>query len=253
MATIFNPGGATNTDRAFRQYGRDNFNIASDPSGYDVNGFPKNEASPGPTPPPLKGLITVVIDPAWYAQNGHNWMSPLADKLPITYLDLNDGISEQAGVDYADTPVIGRAEVYKTYMGTQNREVTLLFQFRAQGLSDGDISKTCQKEVIDPAKWLDALKYPVIVNDLNISPPPVILVLGDLLAMRCVATSVSIKWGPTFDPGTLLPLAADVEVTFTAVHSSLGGYEFGRSARFETFQPPSNLMAGDLQSRGNLS
>lgn len=249
MATIYNPGGATNADRSFREYGRDNFNIANDPSGYDKNGFPKNEASPSPTPNALKGLITVVIDPTWYAQNRDHWKSPLADKLPVTFLALDDGISEQAGVDYADTPVIGRAEVYKTYMGTQNREVTLLFQFRAQGISDGDMEKSCRKEVIDPAKWLDALKYPVVINDLSIAPPPVILVLGDLLAMRAVATSVSIKWGPTFDPATMLPLAADVEVTFTAVHSSLGGYEFGRSARFKTFQPPSNLMAGELQSR----
>lgn len=247
MATVYTPGNESSRDLGFDQYARDHFGINRG-AGRDAKGFPTNTAGTSPYPPPLASLLQVALDPTWFAMNGRFWHSPLADKLPVTFLALDDGITEASNVEYASTEVIGRAESYKSYTGTSNREVSLLFQFRAQGISGVDLKQTIEKEVVAPARWLDALKYPIIVGDLSIAPPPVILILGELLSMRCIATAVSLRWGPQFDPATLLPLAADVEVTFTAVHESLGAYVFEGPRRFDSFQPTLGLLAGETTS-----
>lgn len=239
-ATVYTPGGSSDRSRGKRAYSREHFG-KQDPSSVDDSGFPENTTGANATPPPLRNLLAVMIDPTWYAEHKSSWASPLGDRLPMTFLALDEGITENAAVDYAPTQVLGRAETYQSYIGTQNREVQLMFQYRAQGLEGTNEQDTIRREVINPARWLDALKYPVVRGDLHVPPPPVILVLGQLLTMRAIVTAATIRWGPQFDPGTMLPLSADVDVTFTAVHTSLGGYAFEGSSRFETFQPPSIL------------
>lgn len=246
-ATVYTPGNETSREPGADQYARDHFGVQSG-ANLDANGFPATKSGTSPYPPPLTSLLHVSIDPTWYAVNRMRWNSPLGDKLPVTFLALDDGITEVSSVEYADTQVIGRAEVYKSYMGTGNREISLLFQFRAQGISGVNLKQTIEKEVIAPARWLDALKYPVIVGALSIAPPPVILVLGELLVLRCIATAVSLRWGPQFDPATMLPLSADVEVTFTAVHESLGEYAFEGPRRIHAFQPPTGLFTGEASA-----
>jgi hypothetical protein len=81
----------------------------------------------------------------------------------------------------------------------------------------------------------------VVVNSLTVPPPPVILVLGELLAMRAIITRASVQWGPQFEPNTMLPLSANVDVTFTALHIDPGSYQFQGPSRFDSFQPPETL------------
>jgi hypothetical protein len=204
--------------------------------------------------PPLGDLCTVEIDPQWphaqYFLEGNR----IGRKLSFAFIDLEADIQEESTPNYADTEVVGRAEQYKTFVGTGNREIPLTFRFQAQGLPQNtagfDAIKTSialqiaggpgrsvevdavsraqlaillEAEVVNPALWLDALKYPVIgAGDLAVAPPPVLLTVGRLIpSTRCILTGGSPVWKPPYDPETLLPFAAEFSATFTVVRSDI--------------------------------
>jgi hypothetical protein len=186
-------------------------------------------------PPPLRQLAKIIIDPQWpLLRFSTAWSSPLGRELPFTFFETESGIQENAGVNYADTEIVGRAEAYKSYISTGNKEVPLTFHFHAQGLDGGmDVRKVLDAEVVQPAKWLDALKYPAIINGVSHAPPPCLLMLGELLTLRVVATEVSVQWMEPFDPDTLLPHYAVVTCVFTGVHRRITGYRFNSPSRFK--------------------
>lgn len=230
MAQVLVPGGALDVSGALSQFLSGNGTrrpLAAIGEG-DLFEFPPGQ---GATPSPLKHLITVQIDPIWFAQYGNLWKSPLGRLVGITYMDTDSGITESAQAHYADIDVIGRAQVFKTYMGTANREVPLVFHFQAQGISGLNMTETLKNEVINPAKWFDALNFPIDNNGVSLAPPPVILTIGQLLVMRAIVAPV-VKWNYPVDPTTMLPLSCDVECTFIAVDETLGDYNFDGPDRF---------------------
>ncbi len=223
----------------------------------------------------LGELFTVRIDPTWRYR--HLWGSPLGQKLSATFFDFDDGISESASVDYCDTSVIGRAEQFKTYTGTGNREVTLAFKFRAQGLVGGgsdiraggaamsaiqaplfidsngvetrdntsDLLSVIESEVVQPAKFLDALKFPLRQdNGISVGPPRVLLTIGRLLTMRAIVTAAQLDWKAPFDPDTLLPYGAEVNVTFTSVYEKVTEYNFNGPQRWQGYTPDPGGLGG---------
>jgi hypothetical protein len=188
-------------------------------------------------------LFTVEIDPTWtwvspvYGIPNGLWASPIGLRLSAQFVDLDDCITESAGVNYADTDIIGRAEAVKTWIGNGNRETTLVFKFHAQSPvysvtgaappPTSAVQSVIQKEVINPAQFLDALRYPVIDSQgVSHGPPPVILSIGSLLQMRSVVTACDIRWCPPFDPTTMLPHHAEVSVTFTGTTLLISNYHF---------------------------
>lgn len=182
--------------------------------------------------PSMGDRFMLRIDPDWLAKYGEGvgkgWNSPLGSKLSITFYNFGEGIAENGGVNYSDAEVVGRAEQIKSYVGTNNREIPLTFQFMAQGQdSDSELSSVLTNEVLYPAKWLDALKHPYIDQKSGLShpPPPVILTIGHLLCARCLATDVQVTWKEPFHPVTLIPYAAEVACTFTVVRSVIGNYQ----------------------------
>ena len=186
--------------------------------------------------PDLGHLIRLQIDPDMPPDVRSLWRSPLGDTLRVTFMDYEQGIPENASVGYADIDILGRSEKFKTYTGTENKEIPLTFQFRAQGRGAGSgtsLARTLDHEVIQPAKWLDALKYPLIgdVDGVANAPPPVLLTIGALIAMRVVLTEANITWQAPFDPETMLPYGADVACSFQAVHTNMGNYDFQGSDR----------------------
>jgi hypothetical protein len=165
----------------------------------------------------------------------------LAGKLNFTFFDNEAGITESVGVNYADTQVVGRPEQYKQYLGTNNREISITLHFQAQGVASGSSTgntadEWLRKEVQDPVRWLDSLRFPYIerVGNSTVShaPPPVVLYIGELLVMRCLLTEAQIQWKAPFDPTTLLPHGADVTCTFTAVSQEVGNYAFQGARRW---------------------
>jgi hypothetical protein len=44
--------------------------------------------------------------------------------------------------------------------------------------------------------------------------------VGNLLRIRAIVTDVSINWSQPFDPETMLPMSAEVDVTFEVVRQS---------------------------------
>ena len=186
---------------------------------------------------PLAQLARIMIDPQWpLARFSSAWSSPLKKQLSFTFIGLESGIQENSGVNYADTDIVGRVEAYKSYLNTSNKEIPMTFHFHAQGLATTaakDIRGVLDEEVIQPAKWLDALKYPAIINGVSHAPPPCVLMIGELLTLRVVATDVSITWTEPFDPETFLPHHAEVSCTFTSVQRRITGYQFNGPLRFK--------------------
>lgn len=174
-------------------------------------------AATGRVDGPLVDLLTLEIDPTW--EHKHLWQHPLGYKLAFTYVDLEEGFTESSSANYGDSEVLGRAEMYKTYTGTTNKEIPVTFRFQAQGAQGVDIAEACRREVILPARFLDALKYPVYGVDEGIShaPPPCLLKIGELLFARVIVTAADPVWNGPFHPETLLPMGATVATTFTVV------------------------------------
>src|SRR3990172_3248209 len=139
-----------------------------------------------------------------------------------------------------------------------NREIDLTFRFHAQGLQENvadtpslrtaaakriapgpgrsvgvdEITRelfvgVLLAEVVNPAIWMEALKHPVVGTDgLSHGPPPILLTVGRLLTARCVVTQSTLNWKEPLDPDTLLPFAAEVQVTFTVVRTKILGNLF---------------------------
>ncbi len=225
----------------------------------------------------LGDLFTVTIDPTW-PYLGLWDGGDIGDVLRVTFFDFEAGISEGSSVNYAGQDVVGRAEQIMSYTGTGSRELPMVFQFRAQGMVGGDAGKRVggsnltlwqdikdavrvngdgeqardrtagiegilEREVKQPALWLDALKYPVVDEGTGLShaPPPVLISIGRLLKMRAVATSVQVSWVGPFDPDTLMPHGATVAVTFTAVSGFAGRHSMRGTSRWK---PSSGALDG---------
>ncbi len=186
------------------------------------------EVARGSIAGPISDGVYLEIDPIWLQHNRGFPLSPLGKALRFIFIDLEDGIEESGAVNYADFEIVGRAESYKSYIGTGNREFPLNFKFRVQGVDYADPNYAIQSEVMDPALWLDALKQPWVgSDDLSHSPPPCVLSLGALFFGRVVATDVQISWQPPFERDTFLPHGADVTCTFTVVRERISNYSYG--------------------------
>lgn len=157
--------------------------------------------------PNLGERCYVRIDPTW--EHARLWRSPLGQTLYFTYVDFEDGIGEAVGANYADSEVTGRAEPYKAFLGNSSKEVSLKLTFMAQ---DGDL----QREVVDPGRFLDALKYGLFDEgtEQTTEAPPCLLKVGTLFFGRVVMTNGDPQWVGPVDTETLLPHRCDFQATF---------------------------------------
>ena len=89
------------------------------------------------------------------------------------------------------------------------------------GMSSDD--KICLNEVVYPARWIESLQHsiPDASTGLSYAPPPLILVVGNLLVARVVMTQCSIRWTGPWLPGSMLPQRAIVTCEFAAVRNAL--------------------------------
>jgi len=175
---------------------------------------------------PLRDLLFLKVDDNWLAQHP-NIAQDYDTTLTFTFFDTESGIQEQAQANYGSMEVIGRAESYKTFAGTSNKTVTMPFRFRAQGLdSVEDMAQAMEAEVTRPARFLDALQYPIEdpVSGISYAPPPVYMQIGSLLRLRAIVTDVAINWMQPFEPTTMMPMGAEVDVTFEVVRQTPVNY-----------------------------
>ena len=201
-----------------------------------------------PTIHPPMAQAYIEIDPFWRREHPDGWKgkkitmerdetgwlkeikAEATYRLPFHFIDLEDGLEESAAVNYADNEVIGRAESYKTYMGTANREIPLTFRFQAQGLQESaldELTMVLRREVVGPALWLEGLKYPWTGDDgLSHAPPRCFLRIGDLFSGTVIATDVQLQWQPPFDAASMLPYGATVPCTFTVVKRVIADFDF---------------------------
>lgn len=154
--------------------------------------------------PVAVSIVDTMKDP-WMTATG----APFAE-LFAQFVNL-DGVQERVQPSYNAMSVIGRMEQILVYAGSSNREIALQFQFRANAESD-------LEAVSKRALWLDALQLPWIDSSgLSNPPPPVMLEIGSHLTMRAIVMSAHITWVAPYQPGTLRPYGADVDVMFTSV------------------------------------
>jgi acyl-CoA synthetase (AMP-forming)/AMP-acid ligase II len=202
---------------------------------------------------PLTSIITLRVDPTWayYADWVDNAPASIGASFSPTFLDFDSGFEISSSPNYQDVAPVGRAESFKTYVGNSNRELSILFQFRAQGLGatanqNQQLYNAIQNEVLLPCRWLESLKYPFIdAQGISHAPPPLILVLGQILTMRCLLMAGNPKYMAPFDPVTGLPMSAEFAVQLVSISPSMGNYNFANSGYTfggqapPTFTPPS--------------
>jgi len=180
-----------------------------------------------PIAAPLEDILVLEIDPLWTHIIPWESVFGTQNTLTLTFLDLEQGIEEVATPNYTDSEVIGRAEGYKTYVGTGNKEIPLTFSFWAQGeiASGNDLTQIIRKEVIERARWIERLKFPFI-DEAGVAhaPPPLRLTIGQLITQRVIVTDASIKWLAPFTPDEMLPHGCEISCTFTVVNRAIANY-----------------------------
>lgn len=163
--------------------------------------------------------LTLAIDPDWPHRS--LWQHPLGTILRFTYADWSSGVTESVSPNYTETDVVGRAEPHKAWVNNPSRQIQIGFSFQAQGINSAT-AQAIEEEVIQPMRWLDALKYPVYHPQQGVSyaPPPVILKIGTLLTARCVLTSGDMEWQfESMDTDLLRPHGGRFNATFDVVRS----------------------------------
>ena len=168
--------------------------------------------------------IRIDIDPDWsgYATTAGLGINALdsqytQNSLNIPFFDTSRGITESSRPSYSTVSVLGRLEDIMVYTGATTRTVPMQFHFQVQGTQFTNINDACMNEVISPARWLDALKYPVTsATGIIYNPPTVILFIGKLLTMRALVTSCNITWESPYTPDNLYPTSATVDCVFSS-------------------------------------
>lgn len=146
-----------------------------------------------------------------------------------------DGIEETVGAKHSQTEIPGRAEAYVTYMGAENRQISLNLNFQA--LHDDDPQRTqpvwdteywSPQSVVFWGRWLERLKLPVYNRRTQLShgAPPLIITIGNLHQSRARADQVSLTWIGPFAPKTMLPYGARCACTFTVVRVPYGTEDY---------------------------
>lgn len=155
-------------------------------------------------------------------------------------MEVDSGVAENADVHYATISALGRPESFKSFVGIENRVVSLRVFIRP----DEGTSNYIQ-DIVEPALWLEALKYPTVDTYAggdsvpSYAPPPVFFVLGSILRMRAVVTHCAVLWQGPWTPSAdvnatgsaLTPSGAEVQITFTQVSTfnDAGDYNFRMS------------------------
>jgi len=154
-------------------------------------------------------------------------------RIEAIFMELAEGITETATVQYDEEHIVGRASSILSFMGVSARQIPLTFRFHVQGRvgsTGGDtdsamIAEAIRDEVLEPVKFLEALKYPV-VDEMGLAhaPPPVILTIGRLAVMRAVVHECQVTWQAPWLIEAMLPYGADVQVTFAEVQPLVGNF-----------------------------
>lgn len=170
--------------------------------------------------------VVLQIDPNWpRADKLGGSVQGLFRRMVFAFVDqTEEGFSENVGVSYASSDVVGRDEQYKTYTGTDNRTIPMSFRLVAQGSvgDDGEETSPSLEEVVKPARWIESMQHAFAdpTTGISYAPPPLLLTVGQLLAARVILTDCSVKWDAPFEPGTMLPHGATVQCTFTVVRNA---------------------------------
>jgi hypothetical protein len=135
-----------------------------------------------------------------------------------------EGITEDASVNYARSDVLGRIEQFLTFTSADNKTIPFTWVFICQGVGESPGQPGAGGgpfgDVVVPARWLEFLKFPFRGNaGLSHAPPPLLLTIGRLLAARVVMTDCTIRWMAPFEPATHYPMMAEVQCTMTVTRS----------------------------------
>lgn len=140
---------------------------------------------------------------------------------------FEDGFADDGNPRYDDTDVPGRAEMYKTFMGTDNKQIPLSLEFLAEVEGDGNYADPVEYSpewVMKVGRTFGQMRQPVFDPDSGIghAPPPWIFKLGDLVLARVVVDQVAIKWLGPFSPGTMQPHGVAVDLQLSVVRYPAG-------------------------------
>jgi hypothetical protein len=130
-----------------------------------------------------------------------------------------DSFTTSAAPNWEGVQVLGRSEEFKIYANTGNREITVQFEFFAQG--PGDLDGAIEREVLQKVRFLESLAYPVEQGNGLVAEPAVCwLKLGGFLRSRVIMSGApNVTYMGPWSVDSELPMHATVDCTFVEVNT----------------------------------
>ena len=176
-------------------------------------------ARPGGGATELNGDIWTA-SPAGYKNNGTGNSSTADYQYAVFWGHGDQPIVEVAGMNYAQDEVQGRVEPFVTGISGSPHTFSLTLQAVAQYPTGASaVDSQMPQDDLDPvyqARWFQQLSQPLYDanNDQNIEPPPVLVQIGNLLVARCIVTHCDIQWMSPYQPWTMQPAQAVINLSF---------------------------------------
>jgi hypothetical protein len=138
--------------------------------------------------------------------------------------------SDSKSADWSDTVIPGRSEPIKGYAASSARSFSLNITF-VESMDQGDtpgfvgpvgpgFPAPAPWYVRDKVNFCRSLVYPDYdAGDLVQPPHTVIFVVGKLIRSRCVCKDVGVTWKGPWDPVSLIPMIAEVQMTLEEVNT----------------------------------
>lgn len=157
----------------------------------------------------------------------------------IHFQSMPTEISDSKLANWTPTTILGRSEPIQGYSDSGPRTVSFSLEFAAS-VDQGDQSVPLVKldepgtnvefsptnYVLEAVAWLQSLVYPDYDDTVSglVKPPPVcVLIIGELIRMRCICKDVNVSWRGPWEPSSLTPMFATVALNFDEVNENRYG------------------------------
>jgi hypothetical protein len=144
------------------------------------------------------GFLTIAINQA-SSHQVHQYIKRAGLPTARRFVFDPQNLSESASANWEETTTMGRWEPYISYSGTSSRDFTVELELHA--------TDDAYMDVVEPARWLQGLQYPIYLGNLVFRPPSLALIwapnvpyveieantpnsIGRLLNASCVYSSL---------------------------------------------------------------
>lgn len=144
-------------------------------------------------------VIVNLTNGGFISANPGGWATPLSP------MENPAEVTDEKGTNYARSIIPGNSHPRYHFISGEPRilRMKMLFHWSADPTS-----------VKRNVNWLQSLQYPTAANSVLLRPPPICMIVFGLLyrGIKVLFTSVRVRYYDLFEPFTLYPLRAEVEL-----------------------------------------